>query len=68
MARTGSFIVRHRRWVAVLWVIIILGAGYLNGVANIAILRRDLMQLETVADVTERLHRFMEESGLELAA
>ena len=32
MARTGSFIVRHRRWVAVLWVIIILGAGYLNGV------------------------------------
>lgn len=43
-------------------------AGYLNGVANIAILRRDLMQLETVADVTERLHRFMEESGLEIAA
>lgn len=43
-------------------------AGYLNGVANIAILRRDLMQLETVADVTERLHQFMEESGLEIAA
>jgi len=32
MARTGAFIVRHRRWVAVLWLVVILAAGYLNGV------------------------------------
>ena len=32
MERMGAFIVRHRRWVALAWVVIILAAGYLNGV------------------------------------
>ena len=32
MARSGAFIVRHRRWVAVAWLVVIIGAGYLNGV------------------------------------
>ncbi|MBM3658327.1 MAG: MMPL family transporter [Actinobacteria bacterium] len=32
MARSGAFIVRHRRWVALAWVLVILAAGYLNGV------------------------------------
>ncbi len=32
MARTGAFIVRHRRWVAVFWLVVIVLAGYLNGV------------------------------------
>ncbi|MFM8304731.1 MAG: MMPL family transporter [Actinomycetota bacterium] len=30
--RSAAFIVRHRRWVAVAWVVVILAAGYLNGV------------------------------------
>jgi tRNA-dihydrouridine synthase B len=43
-------------------------AGYLNGVPNIAHLRRDLMQLETVDSVKERLFAFLEEQGMECAA
>jgi len=30
--RLGRAMARHRRWVAVAWLIIVLGAGYLNGV------------------------------------
>src|SRR5690554_5551739 len=32
LARLGAFIVRHRRWVAVAWVLIIVVAGYFNGI------------------------------------
>jgi len=44
--------------------------GYLSGVANIAHLRRDLMQLETVDNVVARLNQFMDEytSAVEVAA
>ena len=31
MARSGAFVVRHRRWVAVAWLVIIVAAGYMNG-------------------------------------
>jgi len=31
MERLGAFVVRHRRWVAVVWVIVLVTAGYLNG-------------------------------------
>lgn len=43
-------------------------AGYLKGVQNIAHLRRDLMQLEAVAPVVERLHAFLEEYQASAAA
>jgi len=36
-------------------------AGYLRGVPNIAHLRRDLMQLEEVPPIRERLYQFLEE-------
>lgn len=36
-------------------------AGYLKGVANIAHLRKDLMQFEQVALIEERLHEFLHE-------
>jgi RND superfamily putative drug exporter len=32
MERFGAFVVRHRRWVAVVWLVVLVGAGYLNGV------------------------------------
>ena len=32
MERFGGFVVRHRRWVAVVWLVVLVGAGYLNGV------------------------------------
>lgn len=44
--------------------------GYLNGVTNIAHLRRDLMQLETVDTVVARLNQYMDEyhASVEVAA
>lgn len=42
--------------------------GYLSGVANIAHLRKDLMQLEDVASVVARLERFLAEHQLEAVA
>lgn len=43
-------------------------AGYLSGLHNIAHLRKDLMQIETVAGVTERLQQYLEEEGFLVAA
>jgi tRNA-dihydrouridine synthase B len=43
-------------------------AGYLKGVRNIANLRRELMQIEEVAPIEERLTRFLEEYNEDEAA
>jgi tRNA-dihydrouridine synthase B len=42
--------------------------GYLSGATNIANLRKDLMQLEDVESVVKRLHRYLDEYGMEVAA